>query len=74
VTFHADGRLEAEACPYHILGHQPLLFEGKTKQARERAFVQHLKLLSLSTGGTEVGEPGELSCVSLGPPEPKGKR
>jgi poly-gamma-glutamate capsule biosynthesis protein CapA/YwtB (metallophosphatase superfamily) len=74
VTFHADGRLEAEACPYHILGHQPMPFEGKTKEARERAFVQHLGLVSVATGGTRIGEPGEGSCVALSPPQPKGKR
>jgi len=67
VTFHRDGRVDAEACPYHILGHVPLPFEGKTKAAREGAFVQHLKLTSLSTGGTKIGEPGEMSCVPLAP-------
>jgi poly-gamma-glutamate synthesis protein (capsule biosynthesis protein) len=71
VVFHKDGRIDAEACPYHILGHVPLPFEGKTKAARERAFVQHLKLTSLSTGGTQIGEPAESGCFPLSPPAPK---
>ena len=67
VTFHADGRLEAEACPYHILGHVPMPFEGKTQLARERMFTQHLQQVSAATGGTWVGGPGKLSCMPLGP-------
>lgn len=67
VTFHADGRLEAEACPYHILGHVPMPFEGKTQPARERAFTHHLQQISAATGGTNVGAPAELSCMPLSP-------
>ncbi|MFO0567797.1 MAG: CapA family protein [Polyangiaceae bacterium] len=73
VTYFADGRVEAEACPYSILGHVPMPFDGKTKLARERMFREHLKLVSASTGGSEVGESGELSCMPLGPRRPKGK-
>jgi poly-gamma-glutamate synthesis protein (capsule biosynthesis protein) len=67
VTFSVSGDIQVEACPYHILGHVPMLFDGKAKAARERAFVAHLKLLSMSTGGATVGEPGELSCVPVTP-------
>jgi poly-gamma-glutamate synthesis protein (capsule biosynthesis protein) len=73
VTFHGDGRLEAEACPYHILGHVPLPFDGKPKEARERAFARHLELISVATGGTVVGAPGALSCMPL-TPKPKKER
>lgn len=65
VTFHADGRLEAEACPYHVLGHVPMPFEGKSRPARERAFKQHLQVVSAATGGTNVGDPGALSCFPV---------
>ncbi len=67
VTFNVNGEIQVEACPYHILGHVPMPFDGKAKAARERAFGSHLKLLSLSTGGATVGEPGEFSCVPVTP-------
>jgi hypothetical protein len=72
VTYHRDGRIEAEACPYHILGHVPMPFEGKVKQARETAFRSHLRLLSASTGGSFVGDPGELSCMPVAPKKRAG--
>jgi poly-gamma-glutamate synthesis protein (capsule biosynthesis protein) len=74
VTFHSDGRLEAEACPYHVLGHLPMPFEGKTRLAREGAFRAHLQRLSAATGGAEVGDPGELSCMKLAPRTKKQAR
>ncbi|MCA9592105.1 MAG: CapA family protein [Myxococcales bacterium] len=72
VTYHRDGRIEAEACPYHILGHVPMPFEGKVKEARETQFRSHLKLLSAATGGSEVGAPGELSCMPVSPKKRPG--
>lgn len=71
VTFFADGRREVEACPYHILGHTPMLFEGKAQPARERAVAAHVGQLSLGMGGTNVGAPGAFSCMPL---TPKTKR
>ena len=65
VTFNVDGQIQVEACPYHILGHVPMLFEGKAKPARERTFRNHLKVLSMATGGSVIGEPGEFSCVPV---------
>jgi poly-gamma-glutamate synthesis protein (capsule biosynthesis protein) len=76
LTFSQNAKPLVEACPYHILGHVPMLFDGKTKAARERTFTQHLKLVSVTVGGTRIGEPGQQSCVVLEPPEgrKKGKR
>ncbi len=71
IRFFKDGRREVEACPYHILGHTPMFFEGKTKAARERVFRRHLERLSAATGGTTVGPPGRFSCMPLSP-RPKG--
>jgi poly-gamma-glutamate synthesis protein (capsule biosynthesis protein) len=68
LTFSQNDKPLIEACPYHILGHVPMLFDGKGKTARERTFSQHLKLISVTVGGTEIGEPGEHSCVVLTPP------
>ena len=70
VPFHSDGRLEAEACPYHVLGHLPMPFEGKTRPPRERAFKGHLQRLSAATGGAEVGDPGALSLSLIHLSEP----
>jgi poly-gamma-glutamate capsule biosynthesis protein CapA/YwtB (metallophosphatase superfamily) len=70
VTFHQDGHTEVEACPYTIIGHTPTPFEGKAQPARERAFISHLKVTSLATGGTRIGPPAELGCVPLSPPSP----
>jgi poly-gamma-glutamate capsule biosynthesis protein CapA/YwtB (metallophosphatase superfamily) len=69
LTFSRDRTLLVEACPYHILGHIPMLFEGKTKAARERAFSHHLRRISVAVGGTRIGEPGAHSCLPLEPPE-----
>jgi poly-gamma-glutamate synthesis protein (capsule biosynthesis protein) len=74
LTFSRNDKPLVEACPYHILGHVPMLFDGKTKAARERTFTQHLKLVSVTVGGTRIGEPGEHSCVVLEPPEQKRAR
>jgi hypothetical protein len=67
MSFHADGRRDVEACPFYIMGHAPLTFEGSTKPFRERAFSAHLRLISAATGGTDVGDPGESSCMALSP-------
>ncbi|MCC6213966.1 MAG: CapA family protein [Polyangiaceae bacterium] len=72
LTFHHDGALEAEACPYHILGHRPRLFEGKTRVPRERQLRSHLVQISKTAGGTGVAEPGEQSCMRLTPPSRRG--
>lgn len=75
LTFAADGTIQAEACPYYIFAGLPMLFDGSTKQPRERALRQHLQQLSKSVvNGTEVGEPGELSCMPLTQPVPKRPR
>jgi poly-gamma-glutamate capsule biosynthesis protein CapA/YwtB (metallophosphatase superfamily) len=73
LIFSADGKLAVEACPYHILGHTPMLLGGSTKQARERMVTQRLKLTSMAVGGTQVGEPGELSCIPLAPPAARAR-
>lgn len=74
LTFRRGAPPKVEACPYHILGHTPQLFEGEAKEPLERAFRQHLKLVSITVGGTEVGEPGDYSCMELGPPQKKRPR
>jgi poly-gamma-glutamate capsule biosynthesis protein CapA/YwtB (metallophosphatase superfamily) len=74
LTLNADGSIQAEACPYYIFAGLPMLFDGSTKQPRERALRQHLQLVSKSVGGSEIGEPGELSCMPLAPPVPKKPR
>jgi len=70
LTFH-EGRLEVEACPYHILGHTPMLFDGPSRPARERAFKQHLERLSVTVGRTRILEPEQFSCMKLLPPVSK---
>lgn len=58
-----------DACPYHILGHVPMRFEGKAKAARERQLESYLKRTSLGLGGVRLGPPGKHSCMSVSPPE-----
>lgn len=67
VTIDEDKSISVQACPYYIMGHVPMLFDGRAKAARERSFVSHLRTLSASTGGASVGEPGEFSCVPVTP-------
>jgi hypothetical protein len=67
-----DGaNLQVEACPYRILGVTPIPFEGKVKEPLEASFKRHLKLVSVAVGRTEIGEPGDHSCMRLTPPEKK---
>ena len=73
LTFHQSGDLDVEACPYHILGHTPIPFGGKTRAAQEHLFVSHLRRLSMATGGSQVGEPGPDGCLPLSPPKRAGR-
>ncbi len=74
LTFHRDGTHQVEACPYFIMGHTPTLFSGKSKPARERAFKAHLSQISVTVGRTQVGDPGEYSCMPLEPPAKRGDK
>lgn len=67
LTF-GSGPVRVEACPYYILGHEPLLFSGANKSFRERAMRRHLQEVSLTVGGSRVSEPGAFSCMTLSPP------
>jgi poly-gamma-glutamate synthesis protein (capsule biosynthesis protein) len=67
LTFHRDRSLRVEACPYRILGNDPLLFEGPGREVRERMIRRHLAVLSYALGGISVGEPAEHSCMLLSP-------
>jgi len=70
-----DGaNLKVEACPYRILGVTPIPFEGKGKEPLEQSFKRHLNLVSVAVGRTEIGEPGENSCMPLAPPQKKSRR
>ncbi|HEY6725901.1 MAG TPA: CapA family protein [Polyangiaceae bacterium] len=71
LSFRRDAPPKVHACPYHILGHTPTLYDGPGKAQLERAFAQRLKQVSLTVGGTSVGEPAEYSCMELTPPEKK---
>ena len=67
LTFGHDRSLRVEACPYHIVANEPLLFEGPGREVRERMIRRHLAVLSYALGGISVGEPVEHSCMSLSP-------
>ncbi len=67
LTFGRDRSLRVEACPYHIIGNEPLLFDGPGREVRERMLRRHLAVLSYALGGTSVGEPAEHSCMLLSP-------
>lgn len=71
VRFRRDAPPRVEACPYRIVGHTPTLFSGRAREPLERAFRRHLKIVSITVGGTSVGEPGDLSCMELTPPPSK---
>jgi poly-gamma-glutamate synthesis protein (capsule biosynthesis protein) len=67
LTFGHDRSLRVEACPYHIVANEPLLFDGPGREVRERMIRRHLTLLSYALGGISVGEPAEHSCMLLAP-------
>jgi poly-gamma-glutamate capsule biosynthesis protein CapA/YwtB (metallophosphatase superfamily) len=80
LTFASDGdrkrpRIErVEACPYHIVGHRPMLFEGAVGAARRNAFRRHLAHISVTVGGSRIREPNEDGCLPLEPPDPPQAR
>lgn len=67
MTFSRSKPPKVEACPFRILGHTPIPFRDKAKAPLERAFRRRLKIVSITVGGTQVGEPGEMSCMQLSP-------
>jgi poly-gamma-glutamate capsule biosynthesis protein CapA/YwtB (metallophosphatase superfamily) len=71
LTF-GNGPVQVEACPYYIMGHTPRFFDGPSKLVRERAFKRHLEHISITVGGTRVGEPSAFSCMKLEPPLARG--
>jgi len=71
LAFRRDAPPKVHACPYQILGTTPTPYEGAAKAPLERAFAQRLKWVSITVGGTNVGEPQEYSCMELTPPEKK---
>jgi poly-gamma-glutamate synthesis protein (capsule biosynthesis protein) len=68
-----QGLTKVEACPYYLHFENPVLFSGETQTAREASIRGHLRRISLYVGGTHVGEPGEYSCMELGPPTKEEK-
>jgi len=75
LTFASDeagrkARLErVEACPYQIVGHRPVRFEAAGSEALERAFRRHLAHLSITVGGSRIGEANPDGCLPLEPPD-----
>jgi poly-gamma-glutamate synthesis protein (capsule biosynthesis protein) len=64
-------RLErVEACPFHIVGHRPHPFEGPAASARRAAFRRHLEHVSITVGGSRIGDGADADgCLLLEPPE-----
>jgi len=74
LTFGQDGDVRVEACPYFIMGHKPQLFDqDRARRPRELQLQRHLRTISATVGGTDVGEPGEHSCIPL-TPRPRDQR
>jgi poly-gamma-glutamate synthesis protein (capsule biosynthesis protein) len=71
LTFSRNSPVKVEACPYHIMGHRPLRYTGKGKEALEQGFVRRLKQVSVTTGGTAVGDVQDDGCFPLSRPEDK---
>lgn len=64
VRFRRGAPLEVAACPYVIDGFEPVALKVGD-DASERAFEQHLRAMSASVGGSELGERDALGCVRL---------
>jgi poly-gamma-glutamate synthesis protein (capsule biosynthesis protein) len=58
---------EVFACPYSIDGYEPAAMPSEAPA--RAAFARHLRAISASVGGTEVGAPDALGCLRLTPPK-----
>jgi poly-gamma-glutamate synthesis protein (capsule biosynthesis protein) len=67
LTFDRRGLIKTEGCPYQIERQEPQpLAVGSPLFAR---FVRHLRHVSLSVKGSELGAPGPDGCFEISPPE-----
>jgi poly-gamma-glutamate synthesis protein (capsule biosynthesis protein) len=57
---------EVFACPYSIDGYEPLAMPSD--DPARAAFARHLRTISATVGGTEIGTPDVLGCLRLMPP------
>lgn len=71
LTFERGREPLVEACPYQILEDDPVLLRGAMKTSLTSSFRSHLRRLSVTAGGSEVGEPDEQGCMRLGPSPPR---
>jgi poly-gamma-glutamate capsule biosynthesis protein CapA/YwtB (metallophosphatase superfamily) len=68
VRFRRGEPVEVSACPYAIDGFEPIALPPADDE-REREFEHHLRAISATVGGTELGPRDSLGCVRLRPPE-----
>jgi hypothetical protein len=67
LTFHRDRPMQTEACPFRFRSYEPTALDRPEDRVFVSVFRSHLKSISLGVGGTELGEPGSLGCMTLGP-------
>ena len=67
LTFGRERPLEVQACPFRFVGYEPSALDRPQDRAFTSMFRAHLKSISLGVGGTELGEPGALGCMTLTP-------
>jgi len=67
LVFRRDQRPQVQACPFRFVGYEPAALDRQRDSGFARMFRGHLKSISLGVGGTEIGEPGPLGCMTLAP-------
>jgi Bacterial capsule synthesis protein PGA_cap len=75
---NADGQSAIDvavfACPYRLDGHVPLPLAGPDEAGASHSFHKHLRLISTSVGGSELGEPDALGCFRVSSPQRKSQK
>ena len=67
LTFRRDRPMQTEACPFRFRSYEPTALDRPEDRVFVSVFRSHLKSISLGVGGTELGEPGSLGCMTLTP-------
>jgi len=70
ITLQKGVAPQVSACPFAIDGYRPRSFDGARERLAIERFRLHLVGASTSVGGSDVGKPDQLGCLSVTPKAP----
>jgi poly-gamma-glutamate synthesis protein (capsule biosynthesis protein) len=70
LTFRRGQPVTLEACPYDLVGDEPVPFAPERRAAAEAELRTHLQSISEPLGGSRVGESDARGCFAISAPTP----